>query len=332
MGNTVHRAADAPPLPQPITQPAVATAAQSHAQSAVTTVAPVLVTAASSPAAAAPGSGAFALAPLPPTSSMVGASAAAAAAAPDSYPWMSVLPVIGGSSVLLAAGLAYGVSYSGKQAAKVEVSLALQCWSTTQRQRRPTFSAVARCTASRCSGTNLIVFAISLRLRCCRSTPSTRSSRSQSRRSRSHQKCKCCHLLAGKVGSLRLVNRSRRQEQAWTDVHDAAGLTLLASGAAVVPLRACRRRLAVRRAFTAFGLGTALCVGFGVASSYSICRYWEVYTVSHSSLFCFFFFCFSFFVCVIPSSYYFHARVYVYVATSRRRRRGGAEELVAGRL
>ena len=285
MGNSVHRAADAPPLPQPLTQPAVATAAQSHGQSAVTPSAPARVSASSTPAAAASGSGAFALAPLPPTASMVGASAAAAAAAPDSYPWMSVLPVIGGSSVLLAAGLAYGVSYSGKQAAKVEVSATRS--SSCGCSHHGTTAIHPR------SPVNLIIhppLPICLPLRCCRNTaPSMRSSRLQSRRLRSHQKCKCCKLIAGRVGSMRLANRSRWRQQAWTCNRDATGLTFPCSVLCCWCSFVCRRRLAVRRAFTAFGLGTALCVGFGVASSYSICRYWEVYTVS-SSLLSFFFF------------------------------------------
>lgn len=44
------------------------------------------------------------------------------------------------------------------------------------------------------------------------------------------------------------------------------------------------RRLAVRRAFMAFGLGTALCAAFGIGSSYAISRHWEVYTVRDLSV------------------------------------------------
>jgi hypothetical protein len=45
-----------------------------------------------------------------------------------------------------------------------------------------------------------------------------------------------------------------------------------------------RRRFAIRRAFMAFGLGTALCVGVGVGSSYAISRRWEVYTMQDFSM------------------------------------------------
>jgi len=44
------------------------------------------------------------------------------------------------------------------------------------------------------------------------------------------------------------------------------------------------RRLAVRRAFAAFGLGTALCVAVGIGSSYAICTHWQVYSVRELSL------------------------------------------------
>jgi hypothetical protein len=42
--------------------------------------------------------------------------------------------------------------------------------------------------------------------------------------------------------------------------------------------------VAVRRAFLAFGLGTALCVFIGLGSSYAISSYWEVYTVRDLSI------------------------------------------------
>jgi hypothetical protein len=103
---TPHSAADPSHLPGSASSAVAAIAASSSVASPAPSGAPSVVVTASTFSAIPPSSATLTV-PLP--------------SVPVGYPWRTVMPVVAGSSLLLGAGLAYGISYGGKQAARVEV-------------------------------------------------------------------------------------------------------------------------------------------------------------------------------------------------------------------